>query len=349
MSRLLIYGYGYSGSLIAKETVARGLNPIIAGRNADKVRALAELLGLEARVVDLGCGPALRDALEDVAVVLHCAGPFVHTYAAMAEACLATGTHYLDITGEIPVFEALAAMSERAKEAGVLLMPGVGLDVVPSDCLLAHVAGRLPGATHLSMAFSAQGRASHGTLNTMVELSPSGGLVRQQGALVHVPAGWKTRVIDFGNGPRTTVTVPWGDVSTAFYTTGIGNIETYLALPAVLRCAMRLSRPFGRLIGSGPWQRAAKWWVKRQPAGPSDEERERGFVHFWAEASDDAGKRVVSRLRCNEGYTMTALTAARIAERVLAGEGPTGFSTPAGAFGADFVLQFDGIEREDLA
>ena len=133
---ILIYGAtGYTGKLIAKTAVDRGARPILAGRNLEKVRAVAEPLGLAALAFDLRDPGRIDAAIKDVSVVLNVAGPFSATSRPMADACLRNHVHYLDITGEIDVFEALAARDAEAKSRGVMLLSGVGFDVVPSDCL----------------------------------------------------------------------------------------------------------------------------------------------------------------------------------------------------------------------
>src|SRR5512134_2190762 len=150
MGNFLIYGsYGYTGQLIVERALKVGLRPILAGRSEKKLRAQAEQTSLDCRAFSLNDTAKLDSALLEVDAVLHCAGPFVHTFRQMAEACLRTRRHYVDISGEIEGFEALAAMGEEAKRAGVMLLPGGGFDVVPSDCLSAYVAGKLPSATHL--------------------------------------------------------------------------------------------------------------------------------------------------------------------------------------------------------
>src|SRR5687768_9602242 len=230
MAEWLLYGAnGYTGDLIARLAVANDSQPILAGRSETAVRALAEELGLEARVFALDDPDTVDRGLADVDAVLHCAGPFVWTAPPMVEACLRGRIHYLDITGEIEAFESTAARGEEAREAGVVLLPGVGFDVVPSDCLAAHVAQRLPSATHLVIAIQALGRLSHGTAVTSLEILRRGGVIRRDGELLGVPLGGRTLMIDFGNGPRESVRFPWGDVSTAYYSTGIPNIEVYMA------------------------------------------------------------------------------------------------------------------------
>ncbi|MBI2889313.1 MAG: saccharopine dehydrogenase NADP-binding domain-containing protein [Nitrospirae bacterium] len=349
---LLIYGaYGYTGELVARWAVRKGLRPLLAGRDGAKVRLLAETLGLESLAFPLDDAAALSDAVAKVRVVVHCAGPFIHTSELVAGACLKQGAHYLDITGEVDVFEALAARDAEAREAGVMLMPGVGFDVVPSDCLAVHLRNRLPSATHLALAFSGLGAGfSRGTLTTMVEHMHRGGLARQRGALVPVPPAWKTRRIDFGlSSPLEAVTLPWGDLSAAFVSTGIPNIETYAVLPGPMRLALQAGRLAGPLLKSNTLREVLKMGVRAGQAGPTEAERARGFSVLWGEASDEhTGLRVVSRLRTPEGYTLTAMTAVLIAQKVVAGEAPAGFQTPAKAYGPDLILEFEGIERTDV-
>jgi short subunit dehydrogenase-like uncharacterized protein len=345
---LLVYGAnGYTGELIARLAAARGLRPILAGRSGAVVGALARELRLEARVFGLDEPAALVRGLSDVGVVLHCAGPFARTSQPMADACLAARAHYLDITGEVAVFEALAERDAEAKAAGVMMLPGAGFDVVPSDCLAAHLKRRLPSATQLALAFLATGGFSRGTATTMVENLDKGGLVRRDGRLTRVPAGWKTRAIDFGRGPRPAITIPWGDVSTAFHSTGIPNIEVYMAAPLALRAGVKLARPLAPLLGTRFVQSFLKRRIQAGPPGPSPAARARGRSFLWGEATDPGGGRVESRLATPEGYTLTALTAVAIAERALAGDAPPGFETPSRAYGADFILAIEGVTRSD--
>jgi short subunit dehydrogenase-like uncharacterized protein len=348
MAGYLIYGAnGYTGTLIARMAVARGLRPILAGRNAASLAVLATHLGLESRVFGLEDPSAVQAGLAGVQVVLHCAGPFAHTARPMADACLRTGVHYLDVTGEIPVFEMMAARDAEARAAGVMLLPGVGFDVVPSDCLAVHLRRRLPSATHLALGFQGMGRISRGTATTMVENIPRGGVIRRDGVLKKVPAAWRTRTINFGRGRVRAITIPWGDVSTAWYSTGIPNIEVYLAAGTGQRCMAWASRSLGWLLGTKFMQRRLKKRVQEGPPGPTDEERARGMSLLWGEARDDVGGRAVSWLRGPEGYTLTALTALAVVEKVLAGQVAAGFQTPGKAYGPDFVLEVPGVVRVD--
>src|SRR5512143_1216512 len=100
MSNFLIYGsYGYTGELVVELAVREGLRPVLAGRNEHKLKAQAARTGLEYRAFRLEDTAAMDAALREVDAVLHCAGPFVHTYRQMVEACLRTRRHYVDISG----------------------------------------------------------------------------------------------------------------------------------------------------------------------------------------------------------------------------------------------------------
>jgi short subunit dehydrogenase-like uncharacterized protein len=344
--RLLVYGaYGYTGRLIVEAAVERGLDPVAAGRDVTKTRGVAAGRGLQARTFPVEDAAA---HLGGVDAVLNCAGPFAETADAMADACIETGTHYLDITGELGVFERLRRRDADAVEAGITLLPGVGFDVVPTDCLAAHLHRRLPDATHLSLALEADGGVSPGTLKTVLSDLGSGGAVRRDGRLRHERVGARTRVVDFGDGLRRAVSIPWGDVSTAYHTTGIPNVDVYLSLPANARRAVAVSSYLGGgALDGDALQRALSWLVDRYVDGPDAETRSTGEARVWGEARS-ADDRVVSRLRTPETYHLTVQTALLTAGKVLGGAAPAGYQTPAGAFGPDLVLEVPGVERVDL-
>jgi short subunit dehydrogenase-like uncharacterized protein len=348
-SSFLLYGStGFVGDAIARLAIQSGIRPILAGRDAAKLETQATQLGVEHRVFSLADSTAMDRALKDVTVVLHCAGPFLHTFKPMMEGCLRTGTHYLDITGEIPVYEALAAQEAEAKAQGVMLLPGVGFDVVPTDCLAMHLKQRLPSATRLTLAFHSQGPAGlpPGTQRTAIELIPYGNRVRRNGRLEIPERGMKTRLIEFGLGPISATRLTWGDVFMAYYSTGIPNIEDYVVLPEATRrlmAAMDYLRPLFKLAAiRNFFQRGVK-------PGPTADERAQTVTHVWGEVEDDRGRRAISRLHGPEaGVIWTARAALAAVQKVLAGNVSAGFQTPARAYGADFVLEGEGVTREDL-
>jgi len=346
----LLYGAnGYTGELTARMAAQRGLPTILAGRNAAEITALGAELNLPVRIGGLADPAGLDALLKDVAVVLHCAGPFVHTAQAMADACLRSGAHYLDITGEIAVFEALAARDDEARQANVMLLPGAGFDVVPSDCLAAHLVRRLPSATRLQLGIRATGKVSRGTATTAIESFARGdsGLVRKRGVLTPVPIAWKERTIDFGNGPCTALCMPWGDVSTAYHSTGIPDIEVYMALPPFVMGALKAGRSLGGLFKLPGVASFAKRQIRAAAPGPTDAERTQVRSFLWGRVEDDAGNAAEARLQTPEGYTLTALASLFIVEKVLAGQARPGYQTPSSAFGPDLVMELPGVKRSD--
>ncbi|MFT4931393.1 MAG: short subunit dehydrogenase-like uncharacterized protein [Natronomonas sp.] len=348
---LLVYGsYGYTGSLIAREAVDRGVSITLAGRNRDRLREQSNDLDRPFEAVSLDDADRLERVVANHDAVLHCAGPFSETAEPMVEACLAGGTDYLDITGEYTVLEAIAGRDEAAAEAGVTLLPAVGFDVVPTDCLAAHLADRLPSADRLALGIAVEGGLSPGTAKTAVEQVETAGVVRRDGELRSVSPAWRTRRIDFGGtvSTRSAVSMPMGDITTAYHSTGIPNVEVYVAAP---RRAIRLVEAMDRLkpvLGVSSVKGVLRWLIERTVTGPDADERERGSARIWGEAT--AGdERVVSRLDVPETYAFTVDAATTVAERVLDGGVDAGFRTPSSALGADFVLDLDGVERTDVA
>lgn len=352
MPKFLIYGsYGYTGQLIVEHAVKNGLRPVLAGRDEKQLRLQAEKYNLECRAFSLDETSKLDSALREVEAVLHCAGPFVHTFRQMAEACLRTKRHYVDISGEIPGFEALAALNDQAKEAGIMFLPGGGFDVVPSDCLAAHLKQRLPSANQLRLFIRGVGmEASRGTAKSGIENMHRRGMIRREGKLTQVPPAWNVLEQDFGRGPVKTVSIGWGDVSTAYYSTGIPNIEAYFAFPKIAIHSLKAMRVIGPLMYNRFIKNVLKTGINLfTPPGPSQERRKKGFAIFMGEVTDRNGGHAISRLTSPEGYTCTALTTVEIMKRILNGETKPGFQTPSLAYGADFILQFDGVKRENIS
>jgi short subunit dehydrogenase-like uncharacterized protein len=348
-STFLLYGAnGFVGEAAARTAVESGLHPILAGRDGPKITKLANELGLESRVFDLSDARAVVSGLSGTAAVLHCAGPYIYTSKPMVDACLQTGTHYLDLTGEIPVYEAAASRDAEAKARKVMLLPGVGFDVVPTDCLALHLKQRLPGATHLALAFNSEGPAGlpPGTQKTAIEMMTYGDRVRSNGSLVTPEETVKTREVDFGKGPVLATRLTWGDVFTAYYSTGIPNIEDYIVMPETSRKQLAMLAPLRSLLKWSPLRSLVKRGVR---PGPSAEERALTFMHVWGEVRDNSGHKAVARLHGPEaGVIWTVRAALAAVEKVLAGSAPAGYQTPAKAYGADFVLECSGVTREDV-
>lgn len=370
----MIYGAtGYTGRLVVAEAVEAGVWPVLAGRDAGKLRAVADAFGmpaggelgaapdalgtaggresrrapLETRAFELGDPEAIARALRDIDVVLHCAGPFSRTAVPMFEACLGTGAHYVDITGEIAVCEALAARDGEAQRAGIMALPAAGFDVVPSDCLIADLAARHPGGRVVRLGLLVRSGASRGTIKTVLE-GVNAMRIRRDGRIRRVTAGSLRHEFDFGRGPDAALVTPLADVSTAWWSTGIENIETYNRAGRRLSQLARLSRWFGWLLAWRAAQALLRRLVDRGPPGPSDAERGTSEAVMVAEIEDARGRRAAARMRVPDPYGFTAKALVAIGVRVLNGDLKAGYQTPSSAYGADFVRRFDGVEWELL-
>jgi short subunit dehydrogenase-like uncharacterized protein len=287
---ILIYGAtGYTGRLIAKAASDRGARPILAGRNLEKVKRVAEPLGLSARAFDLGDPARIDAAIKDVSVVLCAAGPFSAT-SRPADACLRNRVHYLDITGEIDVFEALAARDAEAKARGIMLLPGVGFDVAPSDCLAAHLKRRLPDANELRLYLSLGANMSRGTAKTMIEAIASGTRMRRKGRIVSRDRA-EVGSCDFGEGDRPTVQVSWGDVATAFHSTGIPNIDVHFEASPAIRAFARSPWFVKSFLGLDPIQSLLRSQVGRLPEGQARQIGEPDKLCWWARRATTKGRR----------------------------------------------------------
>jgi len=352
MTSLLIYGAtGYTGSLVAEHAAAIARQstspPTLAGRNEGKVKALAMRLRMPWSAFDLTDTEDLIHRLEDVTTVLNLAGPFSETADPLVEACLASGTHYVDITGEIAVFERIAARDADARKARVVLLPGAGFDVVPSDCLAAHLKRRQPQMHRLRISVEGLTQASRGTARTAVEALGKGTMARRGGKIVELERALHSKA-DFGDGPVDTISVSWGDVATAWYSTKAPAIDVLFEASPPLRIVSRIPNNLRPVLGSPTVQHLLKRLVDRMRPGPSEERRLGGRCRILGEAWNAAGARVASLMETPDPYALTVQSALDLGQRVAAGEVSAGYHTPSTAFGPDLVLAFDGVRRSDI-
>ncbi|CAH0991097.1 hypothetical protein SIN8267_01198 [Sinobacterium norvegicum] len=339
----MIYGAsGYTGGLLADYAVARGDRPVLAGRNRQKVAAIADKLGCDYRIFDLDNSADSIAALSDIHSVVHCAGPFSATSEAMVDACLASHTHYIDITGEIPVFERINQRHNEALAAGITLLPGCGFDVVPTDCLAAMLKEQLPDASHLVLAFSGTGGTSPGTLKTMVEMLADGGKIRRDGEIVTVAAASRQRLITFTNRQqRWCMSIPWGDISTAYSSTGIANILVLTHTPWLSAFTLRCLSPLLFVLANEKIQRFLKNKITENVQGPDQQSRESGSIQLWGQVKNASGDSRELWLDVAEGYRFTVMSCYQAVHRLLDGGVDCGSRTPSQAFGADYVLTID--------
>ena len=349
-SLIVVYGsYGYTGKLIVNICRTKNLQVVLAGRNEKQLKMQSQDSGYSYQVVESSDSEGLKKLLTPAAIVIHCGGPFRYTAKTMSDACLAANTHYTDITGEYQVFESLLKLDQKAKELNITIMPGTGFDVVPSDCLALHLKNRLPSATHLQLAFTmSKGGLSRGTSKSMTEGLGEGGLIRQDGKLTYCALGSKVLEIDFGSFKTKTLCIPWGDISTAWRSTGIPNIEVYTGATDSMIANAKRSNYLNWLLRMRWVKNYLLKQIDKKPAGPSDEKREGGRSFLWGKVKDATGKECVSRLETLSGYSLTAQTAVLIAEKIIAGNFKAGYQTPAMAYGSDLIMEIATTKRVDL-
>lgn len=341
---VLLYGAnGYTGVLIARYAEQYGLQPILAGRREEVIKPFATELNLPYKIIDINNAAQLKEALNGIKTVIHAAGPFADTARQMIEACLKTGTHYLDINGDISVFEMIKGYDAAAKEKNIMLLPGAGFDVVPTDCMALCLKNKLPDATHLKLAFaSIGGGLSHGTAMTMVSKLGDGGAARKNGKIVKQPLGKNGMWVDFGEKKLFVMSIPWGDVSTAYFTTGIPNIQVFTSIKPGIYRMLKLQGAFNWLLRMEGIKNIIRKKIKSRPAGPSDEMRQKAKSFIWGEVRNANGQIVTDHFTCADGYTLTAHSCLVITKKVLEGNFKVGYQTPAGCYGEELVKEIPG-------
>jgi len=346
-TQVLLYGAtGYTGRLIVEEALQKGLLLVLAGRNNKTVSELATSYNLPYRIGELSNPKDLDSLLQDITVVLHVAGPFAFTAEPMISACLRNKVHYLDITGEIGVFEYAHSLNQQAIEAGVMLLPGCGFDVVPTDSMASWLHEQLPDATHFELAFvSIGGGVSHGTASSMVSKLGEGGAIRKDGKIVHHPLGKYGKWVDFEGKKHFVMSIPWGDVSTAYYTTGIPNIVTYTGMPPMVYRFLKAQKLFNWMLRTRFIRHYLQQKIDKRSPGPDAAQRAASASLVRAEVRNQAGTVKTGFLKGPDGYTMTARASVLIAGKVLNGEFKPGFQTPAGCYGNKMVLEIEGVHR----
>jgi short subunit dehydrogenase-like uncharacterized protein len=349
----MVYGAtGFSGRPIAERLCDAGHDVIVAGRNEAKVRALAGSLNAPFRVFGLGDPAETALGLRGVQAVVHAAGPFLETAVPMIQACAQAGAHYLDLSGEWPVFAFAQRFGQAAMDAGVMLMPGVGYLIVISDCLAAHAASRVPEATLLRIAVSqptSPTALSRGTFRSALDLMANRVIVRRCGAVQAIPLGSLQRSFNFGAGERNSLAFSWPDVITGQHTTGVANIEAYVEAPAAFRLAWQFGAEAAGVCGETVFQAASAPVSALWPERPSPEALGQATHSVVVEAVDPWRRATRFGVRTPDGYSVTTLTAQAVVERVLAGEHPPGFQTPAGVFGSELMWDLGCAWRFDAA
>jgi short subunit dehydrogenase-like uncharacterized protein len=344
---ILLYGsYGYTGTLIVDLLKKENIKVTLSGRNEEKLKKQAESVDMNFIPLSLNEKGNLESVLKKFDVIVNCAGPFIHTVDIVIEACLKTKTHYIDITGEIEVFEKLRWRDAQAKENEIFMLPGAGFDVVPTDCLATFLLNQLPDASFLEMGFMSNSGLSRGTALTMSESIHKGGAIRKEGKIKSVPIAYSSRTIEKEGKSFSFMSIPWGDVSTAYHSTGIPNVILYAGAHPKTIAKMKRFNSFKSIFGWTWVKKIVNYYINKNIKGPSEELRNKSRVWVWGEVRNDTGKTVFAELDTPEGYQLTASSVVTIIKKLEMKPLDPGFYTPSRAFGADYILEFTDSKRD---
>lgn len=346
-NKLMIYGAnGYSAKLIIEELLSRGIKPVLAGRNHNEIIVLANNYSCAYEVFDLENEELLDSKLLSIHTLLNCAGPFKYTAKELMEACIRTKTNYLDITGEIPVFHLAFSKNETAKNAGVVLMPGVGFDIIPTDCLAKRLSEKMHDAKNLKLGFlNVRGNISRGTWLTSLEFLSGKGVIRRNEKVVESEIGEFSIEVHKDNFTFYGLSIPWGDVYTSFQSTKIPDAEVYLGVPFLVYKFRKIILPFIKIFRLPIIKKIAASFIKKYLTGPNKQKRDSTKTYVWGRVENEKGEMIEEVYRVMEGYNLTAKGAVECAVRVLQDSVRPGTQTPSLAFGSEFinlfVLEFD--------
>lgn len=345
--QIIIYGsYGFTGELIVEESLSKNLSILLSGRNEEKLKSQSSETGYPYKAIDLNNHNALVELLKEGEVLINAAGPFINTAMQMIEACLDAKIHYLDINGDIKVFELIKEFDTKALEAGIMLMPGTGFDVVPTDCVAMQLKNKMQDATHLKIAFAnIRGGISHGTATTVASRLGEKAMKRVDGKLMPISLGKNGMWVDFGEKKLFTMSIPWGDISTAYASTEIPNIESYMSVKPIVYKLLIFQGLINWLLRTQFIRRWVQNKIDSKPNGPNFEERKKSYSLVWAEVKNQKGETLSTRIRTPEAYNLTATASLLIAEKVLSGNFKTGFQTPAKAYGENLVFEIEGVQE----
>lgn len=341
-NKLMIYGAtGYSAQLILEELLVRKIKPVLAGRNEPRTKEIAVKYGCEFRIFDLRSDDKIDEALGDVHTLINCAGPFRMTAKELMEACVRTKTNYLDITGEIPVMHLAFSMHKQAKKAGIVIMPSVGFDIIPTDCLAKRLSEKMPDAVNLKLGLvNKRGKISRGTWLTTLEFLKGTGRVRRNGVLIESPIGEYTVNVKLNNFSFSGLSIPWGDVYSSYISTRIPNVEVYLAMPWLAVKLRKLLTFFLKILRIGFVKNFVAHLIRKNLTGPSKKEREATKTYVWGKVENAKGETLEEVYQMMEGYNLTGVGAAECAVRLLNNAVSPGYYTPSLAFGSEFMDQF---------
>jgi short subunit dehydrogenase-like uncharacterized protein len=346
---IAVYGAtGYTGKLVAAELARRGANFRLAGRGAAKLHALAEDVGAPRTLaVGLDDEAGLRELLDPCAVVIACAGPFQEHGEPVLAAAAATGTHYVDTTGEQPFMrKVFDEYGRRFSDAGAAAVTAMGFDYVPGDMIASLTAAGMGSLDRITLAYWVRGfGASRGTIASALGMIDGGDFEWRDGGLRPASQAVSRGQWDFGPpiGRQRMARYPAGEQITVPRHVDTREVRTVLTASTVaphprLAVATPLLMPAVQLASRTPLRRAMAAVVARLPEGPAAEDRRRARFEIDCEAVAGSGTRR-GRIRGRDVYGLTACTTVEAALRMAAPEYErTGALAPSQAFDPEDYL-----------
>jgi len=230
---VLVFGAtGHTGRFVVNELLRRGLTPVLAGRSAERLAAVApEHPALERRVVDLDDPESLHQALAGVGAVTNCAGPFLDTALPLARAAVESGAHYLDVTAEQPAVQALySELDAAARAAGVAVVPAMAFYGGLADMLVTSALDGASGADEIEVAIGLDRWWPTAGTRVTGERNTATRLVIRDGALAPLtsPAPTATWSYPSPMGDQPVVELPFSEVITIDRHLEVGELRSYL-------------------------------------------------------------------------------------------------------------------------
>lgn len=346
---IAVYGAtGFTGRLVSQELERSGADFILAGRSQEKLDALARSLDRSppTRAVTVDDGAGLRDLLDDCSTVIACAGPFTLHGEPVLEAAVATGTDYLDTTGEQPFIRlAYDTYGPRAARGNTAVIPGMGFDYVPGDMIASLTAAGLGRLDTVRLAYATSFQMTRGTMLSALEMIKGGDLQWKDSRLVPAPQSISRGEFDFGPplGEQAMTRYPAGEQIMLPRHLDVRTVETMLSASSIAPGPLTdltpmVARPAGLLMRT-PVRKLAGSLISRLPEGPDEEDRAAARFTIACEVRTADGTTRRGRITGRDVYGITAALIVKGAIASACGDiEPSGGLAPSQAFDPNLFL-----------
>lgn len=356
-SRIMIYGVdSFMGALASRAAMRRGISHVAAGRNIAGVAQHAAAVAKEAdnalaepRTFTLGDKARIAAQLDDVGVVVNCSPLEGGGLLSLIDACLATGTHYIDMTSERTQIAAIAAHDEMAKRANVMVMAGAGFDYAAIDAVAERLAQILRGARAVTIAVK-RGAPTLPEARRLVAALTAEGETLKNGQFVPARAGERSIEVDFGEGPEKAWLAPWRGEATGMRHRGTySTMESYEVLPERAARVFAKGRIAMRFFRRGWGVKRLERKLSKGRLSPTSAELKNGRAAVWGEARTPEGIRFCARLETPEAHLWSAEAAVLLARRAVQAAAKPGFQLPFAIAGAALIDEIPGTQWREIA